>query len=101
MKPKLLDKKKGYLSASDLIESEPLLLTISSVEPGKKHPDLDEPNLVIKFDEIEDAFHVNYRTEQELRETWGRNWSGNKIKIDVVRTFLRGYLVYGLRATPL
>lgn len=101
MKAKLLEKKDGYLAASDLIDRDPTELTIYRVDPGEMHPNLDEPNLVIQFKEIDDAFHVNFRTEQEFRDAWGRAWSGNKVHMSVVRTLMRGYLVYALKATPL
>lgn len=95
-----IDKKDGYLSAKDLIDRDPLRVTIKSVDPGHKHPALDEPNLVIKFEEIDDAFHVNFKTEDEFRSVWGRKWSGNQVRIDVIRTFMRGYMIYALRARP-
>ena len=96
-----IEKKEGYLSASDLIDRDPLTLTIASVDPGVKHTALDDPNLVINFHEIDDSFHVNFKTEDEFRSVWGRKWSGNQVRIDVIRTFMRGYMVYGLRARPI
>lgn len=101
MKARMMDKKDGYLAASDLLGKDPIVVTISGVDPGNKHPELENPNLVIRFHEIDDAFHVNFKTEEEFRNAWGRKWSGNQIRIDAIRTFMRGYMVYGLRAIPL
>ena len=101
MKIKILEKKDGYLAASDLIDRDPLKLTISRVDPGGMHPKLEEPNLVIWFKEIEDAFHVNFRTEEEFRTAWGRAWSGNQVLMSLARIHMRGYLVYTIKATPI
>lgn len=96
--PRFVEKREGYLAASDFTPGHKVILTIKYIH---RPPAGMVVWRVLVFEEISDKLACNWTNLEVLRSCYGRyGYIGRRIQLFVSDTDIDGIPVYGIRLLP-
>ena len=103
MQAKFIEKKAGYMAASDFLENRERerVYTIENVEGPERHPEIPKKKLFLRFRHSDEFLIVNKTMERTLVAAYDQMWRGQTIRITPVETIWDMEPVWGLKITPL